>query len=143
MRSPRYSARLSVAMTQREAIDVFRGCWPEIPEPAVRKRGEHQPIYQMDIERGPLRRILVALEPFLRLKAERARLGISLLDLLAESRTHRTKAFGKHIFKAGRNAGSEYTVYGLSEDFLAACEALYQGSLARKAARSGDGVKFR
>lgn len=142
MKSPKYSAALSIAMTDREPIDLIAGFCDAMEQVRTRIRKTHyKTIYEFSLENDRAEKFLRQIHPYLRVKAYAASNALKLCDLRKQSRQRRTKVVGEHIMHGGPNAGCIFRVFGLSDDFIAECELLYQGGLILQP-RSANGSFF-
>lgn len=125
--SPKYSVCFSLAMTDLEPVQLAARHFnvEHLITPRARK-AHYKTIYQLDVEHGRAADILKALIPYLVGKREQAEKAIRLATLREVSRQHRTKSVG--LKSRGK---------GLSDEFVAECESLYQ-SLKKLNPRNGQ-----
>lgn len=125
--SPKYSVCFSIAMTDFEPVQIVAQHFnvEHLITPRTRK-AHYKTIYQLDVEHGKAADILSALVPYLIGKKIQAEKALRLATLREVSRKHRTRVNGAK--PQGR---------GLSDEFIAQCEDLYQ-SLKKINPRSGQ-----
>lgn len=136
MRSPKYEARISIAMTDREAITLIERTFGIYCSTRLRSKRNalHKPCYQFDVTNQRVGTILRSVLPYLRIKREQALTVIAFCELRSLSRSFRTKAIGTFRWSAGsRKPGSSYRTLGLSDNYLAECESAYQHCLSMNA----------
>jgi len=138
--SPAYSVRMSLSMTDREPVELFAFTFGGSLR--RRYRPPHKPIWELTLTCRRAATVIRALLPYLRAKRRQAETVLAFDDLRRESRAHRRTVAGEHHWGGGRFVGRPYRVFRLDDDFLAACDALYQRAL-RLSPRSGEGAKFR
>lgn len=130
MTAPRYSISISISMIERAPVEFIAQF---VNATVTERKGRlptHKPLFEMEVETHRATKLLRAALPFLIEKREKAELLMGLAVLLAQSRVHRTQPLSTHTFKAGRNEGGEYTVLGLSKEFIAACDVIYEKAQA-------------
>jgi hypothetical protein len=125
MKSPKYSACISVAMTDYEPIHFIADYFGLADLIQTRKRGNYSTIYVLDVENNRAIEILKKALPFLVGKKKQAEAAIRLNLLRHESREHHTKVISTAIFKSGNAQGHPYRVYGLSDEFLKRCDDIF------------------
>jgi hypothetical protein len=142
MASPKYSAHVGVAMTDRapvEFVAAFCGA-PERVTSRARKNG-YKTMHEFSVENDRAAALLTEIQPFLVGKQGQAALVLELAALRKQGRANRTRETSSHQFAAGRNKGSTYRVFGLSHEYLDRCDCLYQASLVNSP-RSGQPGRF-
>jgi hypothetical protein len=102
------------------------------------RQEHHKPIHTFDLEHGRAVQLVKEIQPYLIGKKRQAELALRLGELRATARVHRTRVTSVSVMKAGRNPGALYRSFGLSDEFIAECEELYQ-SLRRLNPRFGSG----
>lgn len=141
MVSFRYCAAVSVAMTDREPVQLIADFCGSGHLIRVRTRGKNKTIYEFMVEYGRAAELLRAALPFLIAKKRQALLVIELCELQKTERNHRTKVSQVLRYKAGVNAGSQYRVLMHSDEYISRLDVIYQSTL-KGAARSGNGARF-
>lgn len=126
--TPGYHAKVQVRMVEDAAIDVivetFGGhSWRARPS-APRGR----PLRCWAVSDAAAQRVLEALLPYLRVKREQAENALALRRLRATSRAHRTKVVGHKVMTGQYGQRITVPVTCLSDEFVAACHALYDRS---------------
>jgi hypothetical protein len=141
MSAPKYSPRVSISMTDREPVDfVAKFCgWPQLV--TFRTRGKNKTIYDLDLENQRCVDLLTEVFPYLICKKGQAEKALAMSVLRSESRQHGTKVLGIYLNKTHSSEGFPYRVFGLSDEYIARCDALYQTALIG-ATRSGNGFRF-
>lgn len=141
--SPKYSPCVSLSMTDFGPVKLMADFCTLGEQIVSRKRTRNlKIIYQFDLENHRAAAFLREIRPYLIGKAEQADRVLSLADLRSESRSHRTKVVSRMRLKAGRNAGTEVRLFGLSDEFTSRCDAIYQACLMGMP-RSGNGARFK
>jgi hypothetical protein len=136
MKAPRYSLSVGIAMTDAAPVH-FLAEYCGLPQLVTsRVRDGCKRIYEFEIERQRAASLLRDVLPYLIGKKTQAEQALTLADLCAESRKHRTKVVSTAEFKSGANAGRQYRLFGLSDEFVDRCEAIYQ-SVKRTNPRAG------
>ena len=136
MRSPKYEARLSIAMTDREAITLIERTFGIYCCTSLRPQRNvlHKSCYHFDVTNHRVGTILRSVLPYLQIKREQALTVIAFCKLRLSSRSFRTKAIGTFQWHtSNRKSGSSYRTFGLSDDYLAECELAYQHCLSMNA----------
>lgn len=142
MASPKYSAHVGVAMTDREPV-AFVAAFCGVPEKVTsrtRKDG-YKTIYEFAVENDRAAALLKEIAFFLVGKRKQAAVALELAALRKQGRFHRTREISSHQFAGGRSKGATYRSLGLSSEYLDRCDSLYQASLVNSP-RSGQPGRF-
>jgi hypothetical protein len=142
MKAPKYSAHVGIAMTDRDPVAcVAEFCGkPDRVTFRVRKDG-HKTIYEFAVENTAAAKLLREVRPYLVGKTRQADVAIEFAALREKSRAHRTKVVSTGTFASGRAQGHTYRSFGLSDEYIADCEDLYQ-KLLKGNPRSGQPGRF-
>lgn len=126
MTATTYKARLSIQMADLEALELFceafRSTSPRYAGAPLKH--QHRQIYVVDLVGQAIGPILQRLLPYLRVKRRQAVLVLEFLELQTHPRRHRTKPI--HTTQnQGQHTGKAWTRWGLSDEYVAQCEAMY------------------
>lgn len=125
-----YHCSIHVRMVDEPAIAFLRdtlGGWYWLEK--RRERSDAQrPLYCWQATDKDAEHILRALLPFLRVKRGAAENALALRDLQASRRQHRTKILGYRDFPNAYGTVRRVANKGYSDDYIAACDALYANS---------------
>lgn len=126
MLSPKYSVSLSIERKDKTAAIFLASFINADHKIKLRERPDKAPTYEFEVENERVATLLRIALPFMVGKRARAIAMLRLVSLRSESRSHRTKQVGTAIVEGGRGGTVEVPVLALSDDFNAACEAIYQ-----------------
>lgn len=135
-KTPTYTLNVSIEMTDEAPVRAAASCFGLDHLVRVRRRALVKPIFVLTIAGQRAADLLQEIEPFLIGKPEQARVALEFWAHRQTSRSHRTKVMSTHTFKAGRNGGGTYRMFGLADEFIAQCDAFYQQLRKRPNQRS-------
>lgn len=125
LKSSEYSVRVTVCMTDEAPVHRVADFCGVAHQIHLRYRPPNRPIYEIEITRKKAIHLLREIYPYLLGKKKQADLAFQLDDLRDQSRQHRTKILGTHIFQCGHFKGKPYRVLGLSDEYIAQCNEIY------------------
>jgi len=124
--TPGYHARLQIRMVDETAIRFLAetlGGWYYKEKP----RSEHgRPLYCYQASNQRAGQIFQLLLPYLRVKKDSAKTVLTLRELQAEGRKHRTKITGYRNFPNKYGTKRLVACKCFSDEYVARCEALYR-----------------
>ncbi len=126
MTATTYKARLSIQMADLEALELFCQTYGSVSPRygGAPIKHNHRQIYVVDLVGHSIAPILHHLLPYLRVKRPQALLVLDFLALQSNPRRHRTKPI--HIIRSkGEHSGKSWTRWGLSDEYVGECEAMY------------------
>ena len=133
-RSPRYTVRLALSMTDRAPVAIlaeFAGMAGSVTTRRVRA-AHHKTPFEFNVTNHRCVDLLKKLLPFLICKKQQAVWAIEFFDLAKTSASRRNKRGVAYIWKAGKNTGKKYHPRSLDDDFVRELDCFYRKMLRRK-----------
>ncbi len=125
MKSPKYEVAVGISMTDAEPVQMMAAFCGMLDLVYTRHPVGYKTSYCFDLENHRAIKFLQKVFPYLRTKRRQATLAIEFWKLRAESRKHRTKVMGTLTKKSRHGIGTPYRVLGLSDEYIARCDAIY------------------
>lgn len=120
-----YHARIQIRMVDEAAIKFIAeqlGGWYYKEKPSVAKG---RPLYCYQASDKRAETVLRTLLPFLKVKAPSARAVLSLREMQANGRQHRTKITGHRTLNHWAGVKVRVANKSFSDEYVARCEAIY------------------
>lgn len=127
--NPGYHCSIHVRMVEEAAIAFLRdtlGGWYWLEKTAHSKNG--RPLYCWQATDREAESVLRTLLPYLRIKRAAAQNALALRELQATRQQHRTKITGYRNFPNSYGTIRRVANRGYSDEYIAACDALYTKS---------------
>jgi hypothetical protein len=124
--TPGYHASIQIKMTDKGAIEFVAsvlGGWHYVQRSALRSG---RPLYTWQVSDLKAETAIKVVLPYLRVKKAQAEAVLSLRQLQAEGRKHRTKIVGYRDFPNQYGTVRQVPNKSFSDEYVARCEKLFQ-----------------